>query len=80
MNELPDLYKDGNQYVYPDNIVKKIKDLCVSKGMYTSDILRVMTIEGEECNIYRIEIFRVSNNYTYLYYTNKGLIVQRREI
>lgn len=80
LNELPELYKDNNVYGYPEYIIDTIRDLCLKKGLYYLPKLCTILLEGELFEVYKIELFRVSNYYNNVIHTNKGIIVNKRKI
>lgn len=74
--DLPKLSNNKNILGYNNNIINKIRNICISKGLYKLDNVFYLTIEGCSFNIFKLEISKNNNYYRYIYYTDKGIIVK----
>jgi len=79
---LPKLQQEGIHYGYDLEIINDIKELCNKFSRLIGDIIFIYTIEGNSFNVYRYIVEKpkeYNGKYRLTFYTNKGIIITRRE-
>lgn len=75
---IPKLERIGTEWLYNDDIVNKIKEICISKGLYKQKPLCLINISNQIFTVYSINIKRIKENIVYTLFTNKGIVVRRK--
>ena len=73
---LPPLEREGQQYYWKEDILNKIRNLCVRRK--EREILTTFELEGQRFEVERIEIKRINNSPIIITYLSNGTFMVKR--